>query len=62
MADVFETYVTDFDAERHQLVSNYRSAPELVLMQHFIAQAVESDSPIIESKKDSVGSCAIWEF
>lgn len=62
MADVFETYVTDFDAERHQLVSNYRSAPELVLMQHFIAQAVESDSPIIESKRDSVGSCAIWEF
>lgn len=63
MADVFEEYESDFAAKRYPpLVSNYRSAPELVAIQHFIAQAVERDSPVMESKQETTGSCAIWEF
>ncbi|HKO96811.1 MAG TPA: ATP-dependent helicase [Pyrinomonadaceae bacterium] len=62
MADVFEKYVSEFAAERYSLVSNYRSAPELVSIQHLIALALERDSPVTESRREVAGSCEIWEF
>jgi superfamily I DNA/RNA helicase len=63
MVDVFEVYEREFAARRFPpLVSNYRSAPELVAIQHLIAQSVEGDSPITESKREAIGSCEIWEF
>ena len=63
MTKVFEVYKHDFSAERHQLASNYRSAPELVRMQHLIAQAVEAGTPpAIAARSNSKGSCAILEF
>lgn len=63
MAEVFEAYEADFKAIRHHLVRNYRSAPELVRMQHVIAQAVESGTPPAEIVKvNSVGSCVLMEF
>lgn len=63
MVDVFEGYEREFAAKRYPpLVSNYRSAPEMVAIQHLIAQSVESDSPITESKREATGSCEIWEF
>lgn len=63
MVDVFEVYEREFSAKRYPpLVSNYRSAPELVAIQHLIAQSVEGDSPITESKREAIGSCEIWEF
>jgi DNA helicase II / ATP-dependent DNA helicase PcrA len=63
MVDVFEEYEREFAAKRYPpLVSNYRSAPKLVAIQHLIAKAVESNSPITESKREATGSCEIWEF
>lgn len=63
MPDVFDVYQADFLAEIHNLVRNYRSVPELVRMQHVIAQAVESGTPIAEAAKtDSTGSCVLLEF
>ena len=63
MENVFESFETDFAAKRYPpLLSNYRSAPELVAIQHVIAQAVETDSPITEAKRDTSGTCEIWEF
>lgn len=63
MPDVFETYAAEFGAERHYLASNYRSVPELVRMQHVIAQAVESGTPAATATKvDSSGGCVLLEF
>jgi superfamily I DNA/RNA helicase len=63
MAEVFETFETDFGAKRYPpLVSNYRSAPELVAIQHVIAQAVESGSTLTKATRQSTGTCEIWEF
>ena len=62
MPNVFESFESDFAAERYPLISNYRSAPELVTIQHVIAEAVERDSPVTEAKRESSGTCEIWEF
>ncbi|KJR98694.1 MAG: hypothetical protein VR65_19455 [Desulfobulbaceae bacterium BRH_c16a] len=63
MPKVFETYQNDFGAERKDLVSNYRSAPELVAMQQIIAQTLETGTPIVNAVNiDTSGSCVILEF
>lgn len=63
MTDVFETYQNDFSGERHCLTSNYRSAPELVRMQHIIAQVLEAGTPPAKAAKtDATGSCVLLEF
>lgn len=63
MTEIFDVYENDFQATRHHLVRNYRSAPELVRMQHVIAQAIEAETPPAEAMKaDSVGSCNLLEF
>jgi superfamily I DNA/RNA helicase len=62
--DVFDSFVSEFDAERVDLVRNYRSVPELVRMQHSIALAVESGSaaPVSASTNQGAGICKILEF
>lgn len=62
--DVFDAFVAEFAAERVALVRNYRSVPELVRMQHFIAQAVETGSiaPVSTSTNRGAGVCEILEF
>lgn len=63
MPHVFETYASEFGAERHHLTSNYRSVPELVRIQHVIAQILESGTPpVTAAKTDSSGGCTILEF
>ncbi|MEK7832447.1 MAG: 3'-5' exonuclease, partial [Acidobacteriota bacterium] len=63
MPNVFETYLSEFQAETHYLTSNYRSVPELVRIQHVIAQIVESwTPPVTAAKTDSSGGCTILEF
>lgn len=63
MLDVFEAYKKDFGAESFHLVSNYRSAPELVRMQHIIAQALEAGAPPAMAAKPGLsGSCVLMEF
>ena len=62
--DVFDKFQEEFSAKRVDLVRNYRSVPELVRMQHVIAQALESGSvePISVSSRDGSGICEILEF
>ena len=65
MEDSFATFERDFGAIRTPLFNNYRSSPELVRIQHFLAQALDPHSPLPISK--AIGtvdshSCVIWEF
>lgn len=63
LADIFPKYETHFSAERRYLVRNYRSAPELVRMQHVIAQALEAGTPLASAAGDATaGSCVLMEF
>jgi DNA helicase-2/ATP-dependent DNA helicase PcrA len=63
MTEIFDVYESDFQSIRHHLVRNYRSAPELVRMQHIIAQAIDAGTPIAEAvKTETVGSCNLLEF
>jgi superfamily I DNA/RNA helicase len=47
--DVFARLVRDFGAERIQLLCNYRSSPELVRIQHVLAQALDSSVEAVKS-------------
>ncbi|MGU1407768.1 UvrD-helicase domain-containing protein [Pseudomonas aeruginosa] len=48
--DAFEQFEADFEAERVSLLFNFRSSPELVRVQHFVAQALDPLSPHIQSQ------------
>lgn len=48
--DAFEQFEADFRAERVNLLFNFRSSPELVRVQHFVAQALDPQSPQIQSQ------------
>jgi DNA helicase-2/ATP-dependent DNA helicase PcrA len=61
--DIFDVFSTDFQAVRHALVSNFRSAPELVRIQHLIAQMIEPDSePVHAVNLNLTGTCEVLEF
>lgn len=48
--DAFEQFEVDFRAPRVNLLFNFRSSPELVRVQHFIAEALDPQSPQIRSQ------------
>ncbi len=65
MDDPFTAFDDDFGATRTSLYNNYRSSPELVRIQHVLAQALDAEAVAPASK--TVGtiagdSCAIWNF
>jgi superfamily I DNA/RNA helicase len=64
MSAVFGFYERDFSAKREHLVRNYRSAPELVTMQHSIAKSIEAGTPMAVASKcdEEKGVCAVLEF
>ena len=65
LEDPFTMFQHDFKAKRKPLVSNYRSSPELVRIQHEIALAVDENSEKAEPKGPpdiSKESCVILEF
>ncbi|MCB9139360.1 MAG: ATP-dependent helicase [Caldilineaceae bacterium] len=63
MIDIFDVFRKDFDADRVELLSNYRSAPELVRMQHIIAKTLAAETAPTEAMKLGIeGSCEILEF
>jgi DNA helicase-2/ATP-dependent DNA helicase PcrA len=63
MQEVFASYKSDFGAETRHLIRNYRSAPELVRMQHVIAQEVEAGTPpSTPTREDTTGTCVLMEF
>lgn len=51
--DAFERFEADFGAQRVNLLFNFRSSPELVRVQHFVAQALDPNSPVIQSQAPS---------
>ena len=65
MDDPFSTFEAGFGARRTRLFNNYRSSPDLVRIQHVLAQALDKGAvaPISKTKTTIAGdSCAIWDF
>lgn len=65
MADPFGAFERDFKATRTTLLNNYRSSPELVRIQHVLAQAIDQGSlrAVSMSPGSIVGqSCEVWDF
>lgn len=61
----FSAFEADFGATRTPLYNNYRSSPDLVRIQHVLAQALDTQSakPIAMAPGSVTGeSCAIWDF
>ncbi|TPG23475.1 UvrD-helicase domain-containing protein [Variovorax guangxiensis] len=48
--DAFERFEADFGAHRVNLLFNFRSSPELVRVQHFVARALDPQSPQIQAQ------------
>lgn len=65
MDDPFAAFDADFAGKRTPLYNNYRSSPELVRIQHVLAQALDARAvaPISKTTGTIAGdSCAIWDF
>ena len=61
----FTAFEADFGATRTPLYNNYRSSPDLVRIQHVLAQALDTKSakPVAMAAGSITGeSCAIWDF
>lgn len=65
MDDPFTALDGDFGATRTPLYNNYRSSPELVRIQHVLAQALDARAvaPVSKTVGTIAGdSCGIWDF
>lgn len=65
MDDPFTAFDADFGGRRTPLYNNYRSSPELVRIQHVLAQALDAHAvaPVSKTAGTIAGdSCAIWDF
>ncbi|OBX18821.1 AAA family ATPase [Erythrobacter sp. QSSC1-22B] len=65
MDDPFAAFDQHFVAKRTPLFNNYRSSPELVRIQHVLAQALDAHTvkPVSKTVGTVAGdSCAIWDF
>jgi superfamily I DNA/RNA helicase len=65
MDDPFSAFEVDFEADRTPLFNNYRSSPDLIRIQHVLAQALDKRAVVQVSKTNTriLGdSCAIWDF
>lgn len=65
MDDPFAAFDRDYGATRTPLYNNYRSSPDLVRIQHVLAQALDARAvaPISKATGTVTGdSCAIWDF
>jgi superfamily I DNA/RNA helicase len=65
MNDPFTAFDVDFGGKRTPLYNNYRSSPELVRIQHVLAQALDARAvaPVSKTAGTIAGdSCAIWDF
>lgn len=65
MDDPFTAFEADFAGKQTPLFNNYRSSPELVRIQHVLAQALDDHAvePVSKTSSTIAGdSCAIWDF
>jgi superfamily I DNA/RNA helicase len=63
--NIFDRFTGDFGAARHDLVMNYRSAPELVRIQQTLIAAIEPDTPpptAADDGTDGEGECRVLVF
>lgn len=59
--DAFHQFEADFSAHRHSLLLNHRSSPELVRIQHVIAQAIDHEVRVVQtSNKNLISGDAAW--
>ncbi len=61
----FEVFEGDFGAKRIPLLNNYRSSPDLVRIQHLLAQALDAGAlPPVSKTAGTVSGdcCAVWDF
>ncbi|MDG5899444.1 ATP-dependent helicase [Shewanella xiamenensis] len=52
--DVFHQFEADFSAHRHSLLLNHRSSPELVRIQHVIAQAIDREVREVQTSNNNL--------
>jgi superfamily I DNA/RNA helicase len=52
--DAFHQFEADFAAQRHSLLLNHRSSPELVRIQHVIAQAIDHEVREIHTSNNNL--------
>jgi len=65
MDDPFTVFEAEFGTIRTPLYNNYRSSPDLVRIQHVLAQALDNRAvePVSKTTATISGdSCAIWDF
>lgn len=65
MDDPFGAFEADFAGKRTPLYNNYRSSPDLVRIQHVLAQSLDTKTvkPVSKTIGTVAGdSCAIWDF
>lgn len=63
--EAFNHFQQDFSAKHHRLAMNYRSAPELVRIQHHLIAALEPDAVLPQANrqaKDGNGECRIFLY
>ncbi|NMU46898.1 ATP-dependent helicase, partial [Vibrio parahaemolyticus] len=59
--DAFHQFEADFSAQRYPLLLNHRSSPELVRIQHVIAQAIDHEVREVQTSNHSqVSGDAAW--
>ncbi|HCM1376706.1 ATP-dependent helicase [Vibrio parahaemolyticus] len=59
--NAFHQFEADFSAHRHSLLLNHRSSPELVRIQHVIAQAIDHEvREVYPSNNNLVAGDAAW--
>lgn len=59
--DVFHQFEADFAAQRYSLLLNHRSSPELVRIQHAIAQAIDHDVREVQTSNNNlISGDAAW--
>ncbi|CAH9064212.1 ATP-dependent DNA helicase Rep [Pseudoalteromonas sp. CIP111854] len=59
--DAFHQFEADFSAQRHSLLLNHRSSPELVRIQHVIARAIDHEVREVQTSNNNlISGDAAW--
>ncbi len=59
--DAFHQFEADFSAHRHSLLLNHRSSPQLVRIQHVIAQAIDHEVREVQTSNNNlISGAAAW--
>ncbi|WP_100010113.1 UvrD-helicase domain-containing protein [Lentibacillus sediminis] len=65
MANSFEDFLSDFNAQSYQLVINHRSAPKLIEVQNILSRAINDKAVKVKCTDkwdEDDGLCEVWTF